>query len=119
MPSLTDPAASPVETLLPDPAPASTQTLSLVFDLKPDTSLTWLWLTRCSHLRLASSSNGRGTDYTLKLSKPVTLVEGQTYFLRFESTGILTLAGAAPINETSWTMACPAHGRLRWLWRFI
>ena len=106
-PPSTDPAAPPVEILLPDANPASTQTLSLVFDLKPDTPSELALANAMLVSTFASSSNGRGTEYTLTLSKPVTLVKGQTYFLRLESTGVLTLAGAAPINETSWDDGLP------------
>ncbi|MCJ7435106.1 MAG: DUF2298 domain-containing protein, partial [Anaerolineales bacterium] len=103
-----DPAAPPpIETLLPDADPASTQTLSLVLDLKPDMPSELALANATQTSKFASSSNGRGLDYTLKLSKPVALVKGQTYFLRFESTGMLTLAGAAPINETSWDDGLP------------
>jgi YYY domain-containing protein len=103
---LTDPAAPPVETLLPDANPASSQTLSLIFDLKPDTPPE-LALANATLTSNFASSNGRGADYTLTLSKPVALVKGQTYFLRLETTDVLTLAGAAPINESSWDDGLP------------
>ena len=55
----------------------------------------------------AARADARGRAYTLKLDRPVSLVKDQTYFLRLDSTTALTLAGAAPINETSWDDGLP------------
>jgi len=103
----TDPAAPPVETFLPDANPVSVQTLRLVFDFKPDTPFELALANAKLTSKFASLSNKLGAGYTLKLSQPVTLIKDQIYFLRFESTGALTLAGSAPINETSWDDGLP------------
>ncbi|OQY28628.1 MAG: hypothetical protein B6I38_08985, partial [Anaerolineaceae bacterium 4572_5.1] len=46
--------------------------------------------------------------YTLPLDPPVEIAEGQVYFLRLTtSSGMVTLSGAAPINESSWDDGLP------------
>ena len=52
-------------------------------------------------------ADGRGRGYTLALDTPVQLVPDQTYYLQFDSTGSLSLQGAAPINESSWDDGLP------------
>ncbi len=45
--------------------------------------------------------------YLLEFVKPVPVAKEHTYFLRIETSGELTLAGAAPINESSWDDGLP------------
>ena len=52
-------------------------------------------------------SDVRGKAYSLKLNKPVVLVKDQNYFLRFTATGVLTMVGSAPVQETSWDDGLP------------
>jgi hypothetical protein len=51
--------------------------------------------------------DGRGRAFTLVLDRPVSVVKDTLYFLRLESTGALSLSGAAPINESSWDDGLP------------
>jgi len=53
------------------------------------------------------TSDPRGDAYTIILDKPVSLVKGNTYYLRFKSTGMLVLVGSAPVHETSWDDGLP------------
>ncbi len=52
-------------------------------------------------------ADGRGGEARLLLDRPLLLNKGQTYFLRFETGGALTLSGAAPINESDWDDGLP------------
>ncbi len=52
-------------------------------------------------------SDFRGEAYTLKLDKPVALEKDHNYFLRFTTTGLLSIIGSAPVHETSWDDGLP------------
>ncbi len=56
---------------------------------------------------IAQTPQSSGEVYVAQFNPPVPVDEGQTYFLRIESTGEATLAGAAPINESSWDDGLP------------
>ena len=63
---------------------------------------------RLSHLILHhQASDPRGKGYVLTLNRPVPLVSGQTYSMRLDTTGVVTLVGAAPINESDWDDGLP------------
>jgi 4-amino-4-deoxy-L-arabinose transferase-like glycosyltransferase len=88
-------------------AGGSPQTLSLVIAELPDTPAGQALATASITSDFPPGSDTRGRAYTLTLDKPVPLTEKETYFLRLETTGALTLAGAAPINESSWDDGLP------------
>ncbi len=45
--------------------------------------------------------------YSLALDKPIEVKKDQTLYFHIESTGALTLLGAAPVNESSWDDGLP------------
>ncbi len=55
----------------------------------------------------AVTSGPRSGGYALTPDRPAALTKGQVYFLRLETTGGLTLAGAAPVNESDWDDGLP------------
>ncbi len=55
----------------------------------------------------SAGSDMRGQDYTLTLDHPVDIVQGQVYTLHLTADNGLTLAGAAPINESDWDDGLP------------
>ncbi len=83
------------------------QTLTLELLPLPETPPDQALATASLTSDFAPGADARGRGYSLELDRPVTLVEGQTYYLRFETTGPLTLEGAAPINESSWDDGLP------------
>ncbi|MGE5250172.1 MAG: DUF2298 domain-containing protein [Bacteroidota bacterium] len=83
------------------------QTLTVMAAPQPDAPLEQALASASLTADFSRDSNGQGKAYTLKLNRPVPLVEGQPYFLRFETTGVLSLEGAAPINESSWDDGLP------------
>ncbi len=59
--------------------------------------------------RFAALSDPRGEGYTLKLDPPVTLVQGDTYYLNFalQGEGELSFSGTAIANESTWDDGLP------------
>ncbi|MBI5935179.1 MAG: glycosyltransferase family 39 protein [Chloroflexi bacterium] len=55
----------------------------------------------------APAKDTRGNPFTLKLSQPIPLAQGQSFLLRVETTGALTLAGAGIANETDYDWNLP------------
>jgi len=51
--------------------------------------------------------DARGGAYALTFDKPVTLEKDHTYYLRFTSTGMISLIGSAPAEESSWDDGLP------------
>ena len=93
---------------LPDLNPASAQTFSLEFALNanamPDE---YLATSSLSSDFAAPASDPRGTGYALALNHPFKMTTGQTYYMRLDTTGVVTLIGAAPINESDWDDGLP------------
>ncbi len=86
---------------------AMSQTLSLSLAPKPDSPPDQILATSSLTSDFAITTDARGKDYTLTLDRPLVLNKGQQYFLSLETTGALTLIGAAPINETDWDDGLP------------
>ena len=92
----------------PDPNPASSQTFSVDLALKPDaTPDQYLATSSLTSDFPAPANNPRGGSYVLTLNHPITVVNGQQYYMRLNTTGVMTLVGAAPINETDWDDGLP------------
>ena len=94
--------------LSPDSNPASAQTFSL--DLALDANATpnhYLATSSLTSDFAAPASNPRGTGYILALNHPLKITSGQTYYMRLDTTGLVTLVGAAPINESDWDDGLP------------
>ncbi|HEY9151394.1 MAG TPA: DUF2298 domain-containing protein, partial [Anaerolineales bacterium] len=92
----------------PDANPVSAQTFSLDLALKPDaTPDQYLATSSFTSDFAAPASNPRGKSYTFPLNHPITVTSGQTYYMRFDTTGVVTLVGAAPINESDWDDGLP------------
>ncbi len=51
--------------------------------------------------------DARGGPYTLSFDKPIALEKEHTYYLRLSTTGMLSLIGSAPAQETSWDDGLP------------
>ena len=83
------------------------QTLSLAVSLQPNLPSDQALAMATLSADFSAGADGRGGPHTLNLNRPVTLVKGQTYYLSFDTTGSLALAGAAPINESSWDDGLP------------
>jgi YYY domain-containing protein len=83
------------------------QTLTLVLASSPDISAGQALATVSTTSGFSPATDPRGEGYVLKFDQPVPVTQGQTYFLRLETTGSLFLAGAAPINESSWDDGLP------------
>ncbi len=95
----------------PDANPASMQAFSVSVALSPNAAPDQVLASSSLTANFAAPpSNPRGSGYTLKLSRPVSVVDGQQYFISFNTTGTITLVGAAPINESDWDDGLP----LRW-----
>lgn len=86
---------------------APNQTLNMVLGLQPDTPPEQALATATLTADFDPGTDGRGQGFTLKLNHPVQVTKDQTYFLRLEASGTLTLQGAAPINESSWDDGLP------------
>ncbi len=92
----------------PDSNPASAQTFSLDLALNPNATPDQYLATSSFTSDFASeASDPRGKGYVLTLNHPLTLVSGQTYYMRLDTTGVVTLVGAAPINESDWDDGLP------------
>ena len=92
----------------PDSNPTSTQTLSLDLSIKPDAAPDqYLATSSLTSDFAAPASNPRGKDYVLALNRPLFVVSGQQYYMRLDTTGVVTLVGAAPINESDWDDGLP------------
>ncbi len=87
--------------------PVSAQTFSLSLALTPDAPPEAVLATAALTDEFAPRGDPRGEGYSLVLDRPVMLTEGGTYFLKLETTAALTLAGATPINESSWDDGLP------------
>jgi len=93
---------------VPDSNPASAQTFSLDLALDPNATPDKYLATSSFTSDFASqASDPRGKGYVLTLNHPIPLVNGQTYYMRLDTTGVMTLVGAAPINETDWDDGLP------------
>ncbi len=55
----------------------------------------------------SDSAHLQGTSYTVKLNHPVKVQKDATYYLQFNATGPLILAGSIPVNESSWDDGLP------------
>ncbi|HUH97860.1 MAG TPA: DUF2298 domain-containing protein [Anaerolineales bacterium] len=92
----------------PDSDPASPQMLTLDLALQPDaTPDQYLAAASLTSDFSAPEADPRGQAHVLTLDHPLRLVSGQTYYMRLETTGVLTLVGAAPINESDWDDGLP------------
>ena len=92
----------------PEANPASAQLLSMDLALQPDaTPDQYLATSSLTSDFSAPAGNPRGAGYTLTLDHPLQLVSGQQYYMRLDTTGVVTLVGAAPINETDWDDGLP------------
>ncbi len=92
----------------PDSNPASAQTFSLDLTLDPNaTPDHYLATSSFTSDFSAPASNPRGSDYVLTLNHPLKVFNGQTYFMRLDTTGVVTLVGAAPINESDFDDGLP------------
>ncbi|MEW6242053.1 MAG: DUF2298 domain-containing protein [Chloroflexota bacterium] len=87
--------------------PVSAQTFSLSLALTPDAPPEAVLAAAALTSDFAPLEDPRGEGYTLVLDRPVALTEGETYYLKLETTAALTLEGAAPINESSWDDGLP------------
>jgi YYY domain-containing protein len=85
--------------------PASPQTLSLSLLNQADTPSALASASVSSDFRAADDP--RGDSFTFAFDHPVLLTKGQTYFLRIETTGAVTLTGAAIANETDYDWTLP------------
>ena len=79
----------------------SVQTLSLSLASSPDALPSQVLATASATAEFEPSGDPRGDPAVLELDRPVSVVKGQTYYLRLEATGSsLTLSGAYFANET-------------------
>jgi hypothetical protein len=85
--------------------PAFPQTLGLSLLDQPDSTSALLSASISSDF--SAADDPRGQTFTLAFDKPFLLMKGQTYFLRFESTGAVILAGATIANETDYDWTLP------------
>ncbi|HSQ39271.1 MAG TPA: glycosyltransferase family 39 protein, partial [Anaerolineales bacterium] len=85
--------------------PASPQTLSL--SLLDQADATSALLSSFASSDFSAVDDPRGQAFVFAFDRPVPLTKGQTYFLRFESTGAVTLAGATIANETDYDWTLP------------
>ncbi len=86
---------------------ASPQTFSLSLGLQPDLSAGQPSAKASAASNFVAGPDGRGSAYTLRLDHSIAVTKGQLYFISFETTGALTLVGAAPINESDWDDGLP------------
>ena len=91
-----------------DPTTSGFQTLRLTISTQPELSANTL-LGRASMTADFSQLGGsQPSGYTLTPDHHVSLRRGQTYYLRLETSApSLTIAGVAPINESSWDDGLP------------
>jgi YYY domain-containing protein len=96
---------------LPHIASASgrrTQTLHVSLALQPDASVPDQPVqTATLSSDFPASDDPRGDGYSLVFDRPVQLLKGQLYHVRLQTDGALSLAGAAPINESDWDDGLP------------
>ena len=85
--------------------PASIQTFSLSLLTQPDSTLALATVSASSDF--SAADDPRGQSFTLVFPQPIRVAKGQTYFLRLETTGALTLAGATIANETDYDWSLP------------
>jgi YYY domain-containing protein len=85
--------------------PASPQTLGL--SLLDQGDATSALLSASVSSDFSAAHDPRGDGFTFAFNQPFLLVKSQTYFLRFESTGAVTLAGATIANETDYDWTLP------------
>jgi YYY domain-containing protein len=79
----------------------SVQTLSLSLAPSPDALPSQVLATASVTADFEPGGDPRGDSAVMKLDHPVPIAEGQTYYLRLETTGSsLTLSGASFANET-------------------
>ena len=83
------------------------QTFSLSLGLQPDLSAGQPSAKASVSSDFVANPDGRGSAYTLHLDHSIAVTKGQIYFISIETTGALTLAGAAPINESDWDDGLP------------
>ncbi len=73
------------------------------FDFAPGNILATITLSA----DFAPRNNPKGQSYTLTFDPPVILDKNRTYYLRLESSTLLSISGASPIHETSWDDGLP------------
>ncbi len=88
---------------------ASPETTPQILDLSVATSAEFLpgQLLADKSISISLAQPTGAESQILIFEKPVPVVGGQTYFLRIETNGELSLEGAAPINESSWDDGLP------------
>jgi YYY domain-containing protein len=98
------------EILLPhviDAAMSGAQTLRLTISPTPAPDFTGSSGTITADFGSGNPSQG-GEEYALRLDQAIQLEQGQTYFLRLETSGgLLVLSGSAVVNETDYDYGLP------------
>lgn len=90
-----------------DPGGVGTQTVMITISAEPGGSTDKILATARLTADFAVKSDARGESYTLDFDHPVSVKKGNSYYLRFTTTGALLLAGSAPVNESSWDDGLP------------
>ncbi|MFH1523872.1 MAG: DUF2298 domain-containing protein, partial [Chloroflexota bacterium] len=86
----------------------SVQTLNLLLASSPDALADQVLASASVNSDFGSQGDPRGDSFTLELDRPVSVVKGQTYYMRLETTGSsLTLSGASFANETDMDYTIP------------
>jgi YYY domain-containing protein len=85
--------------------PAFPQTLSLSLLDQGDATSALISVSVSSDF--SAADDPRGQSFPLAFDQPFPLVKGQTYFLRIETTGAVTLTGATIANETDYDWSLP------------
>jgi YYY domain-containing protein len=87
--------------------PFGPQTLTVSLSSQPDAPLGQELAQASSNIDFSSLTDARGLPIALTFDYPIPVTKGQTYYLRFDAAGALTLAGATVLNETSYDWALP------------
>lgn len=94
----------PAEAGTPAANPFGPQALTLSLLSTPDSTVPLATLSATVNYPM---SDPRGDEVRFTLDRPVVLTKGELYFLRIETTGTITLAGAAISNETDYDWSLP------------
>ena len=87
---------------------ASPSTVSLILSDTPNPTLEQALTTATLTADFSIENDLRGDPYALKLDKPITVTQGQQYYLRFEvDSGMLFINGSAVVNETDYDYGLP------------
>jgi YYY domain-containing protein len=87
---------------------AASSTLTVTLSSVPNPTSTQALATATLTSDFDSQGDPRGKPYTLKLNRPVAVLAGNQYFLRFEvDQGLLTIDGSAVSNETDYDYPLP------------